>query len=247
MQWTDDGIVLGARAHGETGAILDVLTHAQGRHLGLVKGGRGRRLGPALQPGNSLRIVWRARLENHLGQFLIEPLTLRAGRLLGSAAALHGLGYLTALMRLLPEREPQPGLYQAVTIALDHLETPLVAAALIGRIELQLLGELGFGLDLESCAVTGATQELTHVSPRTGRAVSARAAAAYSDRLLKLPAFLRNGFVGEGLERDDLAASFALTGHFLTRHVLEPRGLPAPPARAAFIAAVASIADAGGE
>jgi DNA repair protein RecO (recombination protein O) len=247
MQWIDDGIVLGAREHGENSVVLELLTREHGRHLGLVRGGRGRRLSPILQSGNTLRATWHARLDEHLGQYQVEPLMLRAGRFLGSASALHGLNYMGSLMRLLPEREPHPGLHDALGIALDHLDAPQVAAALIARIELQLLTELGFGLDLESCAVTGATQELTHVSPRSGRAVSARVAEAYRDRLLPLPAFLRNGFVGDGLESSEVLACFALTGHFLTRNVLEPRGLAPLLARDAFIASIGSVANPGGQ
>jgi hypothetical protein len=133
MEWRDEGIVIGLRRHGETSSIVEAMTRVHGRHMGLVRGGRAPRLGAALQPGNSLGLVWRARLDEHLGVFRVEPLSLRAGRLLSSALALAGLGYLGALLRLLPERDPHEGLFDALSVIVDHLDDPSLAPALVAR------------------------------------------------------------------------------------------------------------------
>lgn len=246
MDWTDEGIVIGTRRHGESSAILEAMTRLRGRHLGLVRGGRSSRLSPVLQPGNGVRLHWRARLDEHLGNFTVEATVFRAGRLMETSASLHGLAYLCALLRLLPEREPDEGLHAAACVLLDHLGDASLAAAMTVRFEIALLGKLGFGLDLSACAATGATQELCYVSPRSGRAVSARAGAPYADRLLTLPAFARSDFIGESVTPAEVAAGFALTGHFLARQVFEPRGLTLPDERAAFLAAALGEARQGG-
>lgn len=239
MQWTDDGLVLGARRHGESGAILELMTPDHGRHLGLVHGGRARRLQPILQPGNTVRAVWRARIDDGLGTYSVEPIDLAAARLIGSRLALYGLAHLAGLLRLLPERDPHPGLHEAAMVVVGHLDDPDVAPALMVRFEVAMLAELGFGLDLSACAATGATDDLAYVSPRTARAVSIAAGEPYRDRLLPLPAFLT---VGGTAGPDAVSAGFRLTGHFLDRHVWDPRGLGPPPERARFVAAVADWA-----
>src|SRR5271168_2195401 len=193
MQWTDEGIVLGVKRHGETSVILELMTLERGRHLGLVRGGVGTRLRGVLQPGNSLRATWRARLDEHLGNYVVEAINLRAAVYLPSAHAVHGVTHLAALCRLLAEREPHAAIYQALEMVLDHLDDPRVAAPMIARFELDFLAELGFGLDLGSCAATGATSDLIYVSPRSGRAVSRAAGEVYRDKLLRLPAFLGTG------------------------------------------------------
>ena len=235
MEWTDNGIVLGTRRHGEANAILEVMTRDRGRHLGLVRGGGGSRLRPLLQPGNSVRVVWRARLDEHLGHYAVEPLRLHGASQLASAHVVYGVMHLCALCRLLPERDPHPDVYDRLADILDRLDDPLAAATQLVRFELQMLTELGFGLDLTSCAATGARSELDYVSPKSGRAVSRGAGAPWQDRLLRLPAFL-SGSVTPSL--DDIADGFALTGFFLARHVLEPRGLAFAETRAGFVAAV---------
>lgn len=237
MEWTDEGIVLGVRRHGEANAILELMTRTHGRHLGLVRGGAGSRMRPVLQPGNLLRAVWRARLDEHLGNFAVEGLHLRAGGLLTSSHAVFGLTHLAALTRLLPERDPHEGVFESLGVILDHLDEPASAAALVVRFELLLLSELGFGLDLDACAVTGSTERLAYVSPKSGRAVSADAGEEWRDRLLPLPAFLVERSAPSTID-DDIARAFALTGYFLSRHVYEPRGVPLPDARAHFLAAV---------
>jgi len=236
MQWTDEGIVLGVKRHGETSVILELMTAGRGRHLGLVRGGAGRQLRGVLQPGNSLRATWRARLDEHLGHYAVEGITLRAAGFLTAAHAVHGVTHLSALCRLLAEREPHARIFLALEAILDALDDPLAAAILIARFELAFLAELGFGLDLSSCAATGTTAELIYVSPRSGRAVSRAAGAAYRDKLLRLPGFLHAEDEPAGAA--DLADAFALTGFFLERHAFAPRGLAAPAARARFVGAV---------
>ena len=245
MEWTDEGIVVGVRRHGEANAILDVLTVGHGRHLGLVRGGAGSRLRPVLQPGNAIQVNWRARLDEHLGHYTVEALRLRAAAFLTQSHALYGLAHLCALMRLLPERDPHPELYAAFDGILEVLADARGAAVLVARFELQLLAELGFGLDLEECAATGAREQLVYVSPKSGRAVSLQAGAPWHDRLLALPAFLSDDADRTPVATEELAAGFALTSFFLNRYVLQPRGAAMPEERARFVAA--ALRATGGE
>jgi DNA repair protein RecO (recombination protein O) len=237
MEWTDTGIVLGARRHGEANAILELMTREHGRHLGLVRGGAGSRLKPVLQPGNAVMATWRARLDEHLGYFTVEGVDLRAASYLADAHAVFGVTHLSALCRLLPERDPHEAVFEALDVTLTALADPATVAVLTARFELQLLAELGFGLDLTACAVTGTSADLVYVSPKSGRAVSRAAGEPWRDRLLALPAFLAEEEVPTPTT-DELAAGFALTGFFLGRHVYEARGETMPEARAHFIAAV---------
>ncbi len=236
MQWTDEGIVIGVKRHGEANAILELMTREHGRHLGLVRGGFGSRLKPVLQPGNTLSANWRARLDEHLGNYTVEPMRQRASDFFGSSHAIYGVSHLAAMMRLLPERDPHAGLYSVFEEVLDRLEDPVLAAPLAVRFELQLLSELGFGLDLEQCASTGVRADLIYVSPKSGRAVSREAGEPWADKMLRLPAFLRDPAADPA--DNDVADGFALTGFFLARHVLEPRGLTLTDERAHFIAAI---------
>lgn len=236
MEWQDRGVVLGGRAYGETSVIVELLTAAHGRHLGLVRGGRSRRLRPVLQPGNAVAATWRARMDDHMGSYAIEGLALRAARVLDSAAALHAVNHLCGLARLLPEREPHPVLHGMLDATLEGIEDPDALALRMVQFELAFLTELGFGLDLLACAATGAREDLHYVSPRTGRAVSAGAAGVYADRLLDLPEFLRPGGGAAPVSAEDLASAFRLTDHFLARDVLSPRNLPAFTSRRAYLA-----------
>jgi DNA repair protein RecO (recombination protein O) len=236
MQWTDEAIVLGAKRHGETSVILELITLERGRHLGLVRGGAGTRMRGVLQPGNSLRATWRARLDEHLGHFAVEGINLRAANFLDAAHAVHGVTHLAALCRLLAEREPHAAIYGALDAILDELDDPSRAAPAIARFELAFLAELGFGLDLQSCAATGVTADLIYVSPRSGRAVSRNAGEPYRDKLMALPAFLRADDAAASAA--DLTDAFALTGFFLDRHAFAARGLAVPEARAQFVTAV---------
>ena len=238
MEWTDTGLVLGARRHGETSVILEIMTAAHGRHLGLVRGGRSRALQPVLQPGNSVRLVWRARLDEHLGSFVVEPMRSRVARLMAQPFALHGLNHLSGLLHLLPERDPHVALYDMADALAEHLDDVSLAPDLLVRFELALLADFGFGLDLERCALSGETSELAFVSPRSGRAVNRDAAAPWRERLLALPAFLAEPAGMSRIEGDDIAAAFRLTGHFLEREVFTPRGQALPVARTLFLAAL---------
>ncbi|MGD9740039.1 MAG: DNA repair protein RecO [Bauldia sp.] len=238
MQWTDEGIILATRRHGESSLILELMTAAHGRHLGLVRGGRSRRQQPFLQPGNSVDVQWRARLDEHLGNFAVEPIAERASRLMEGPTGIYGIQMLATLLRLLPERDPHPALYAALGAILDALDGPMTGGELLVRFELAVLNELGFGLDLASCAATGSNEALAYVSPRTGRAVSEAAGAPYRTKLLRLPAFLTGDRSLRAAGGADLRDAFALTGYFLDRHVHEPRGIEPSPARERFIALI---------
>ena len=237
MEWRDEGIILGTRKHGETSAILEVMTRVHGRHLGIVRGGRSRRQQPVLQAGNRVDLIWRARLDEHLGTFQAEPIELNAARLFDSASAVYGLQTLAAHLRLLPERDPHQGLYDTFVVMLGHLDEPSEAAELMVRFELLMLEELGFGLDLARCAATGMRENLVYVSPKSGRAVSSEAGEPWGAKMLALPPFLRHG-TNARAEAGDIDAAFRLTGFFLTRHVYEPRGLTEPESRAGLLAAL---------
>ena len=237
MHWTDNGIIIGTRRHGETSLIVELMTPGHGRHLGLVRGGRSRKMQPLLQPGNSVSATWRARLDEHLGNFSLEPTRQRAADLMGSASGLYGIQVLGSLIRLLPERDPHPAIYEALEAVIDWLDDPVLAGAFVVRFELRMLEELGFGLDLDTCAASGGTQDLVYVSPKTGRAVSRNAGEPWKDKLLNLPTFLRQG-PGTTPDRDDLANAFALTTFFLERHVYVPRAVRPPEARTRLVALI---------
>jgi DNA repair protein RecO (recombination protein O) len=237
MDWSDEGIFLSAKPLGEANAVAEVLTRAHGRHLGLTRGGRSRRIRPLLQPGNLLRVTWRARLSEHLGGFNVELIEAHAARVLDDAAALSAIGSLAGLARLLPERDPHPELYVATVEVLRAFDRPNIWPALLVRWELQLLQELGFGLDLSACAATGTDTDLIYVSPRSGQAVSRDAGKPYCSKLLKLPAFVLDE--AAIADADDIAAGFALSGHFLERDVLAPHGLSMPQARERLIGLLA--------
>ena len=239
MEWTDEGIVLGVRRHGESSAIVELLTREHGRHLGLVRGGSSARMRPLLQPGNSVTAVWRARLDEHLGNYAVEGLDLAAAQFLDTSHAVYGVTHLAALARLLPERDPHQDIYEMLEHTLDDFDDAGAAAVHLVRFELAMLSELGFGLDLENCAATGETTDLVYVSPKSGGAVSRTAGEPWRDRLLRLPAFLRRSEDGVNSWTDqDLQDGFQLTGLFLLRHVLEPRGQGHSDARDGFINAV---------
>ncbi len=231
MQWSDEGIVLSVKPHGETAAVVELWTRSHGRHLGLVHGGRSRRLRPLLQTGNHVDATWKARLSDQLGNVSLELRRAYAAEAMDEAGTLAALATLAAFTRLLPERDPHPNLYEITLFVLGFLNDPTVWPALLVRWELALLEELGFGLDLTKCAATGSNDQLIYVSPRTGRAVSASAGEPYRDRLLPLPAFL-TGRRGAAVTRRDIEDGFRLTGHFLKTRVLDPRGEPMPDSRA---------------
>jgi DNA repair protein RecO (recombination protein O) len=228
MEWRDEGIILAVRSHGETSAIAEIFSAEHGRCMGMVRGGRSRHMRPVLQAGNLVSLVWRARLEEHLGNFTLEPVSLRAGFIIENALRLTGLGSLTALAQVLPEREPHPKLYEAMRIVLEAIDHDELWPALMVRWEMGLLDELGFGLDLSKCASTGQADELVYVSPKTGKAVSRDAGKPYHDRLFGLPDFLKGGFAATA---GQVCEGMKLTGYFLERHVFDPRNVPLPQAR----------------
>jgi DNA repair protein RecO (recombination protein O) len=229
MDWTDEGIVVATRKHGESAAIITLLTRTHGRHAGLVRGGAGRSARGLYQPGNTVVAHWRARLAEHLGSYACEPVRSHAAGLLDRAGALAALASACALADVvLPEREPHPSVYEATLALLDALASERFAEAYV-RWELALLAELGFGLDLTRCAATGSNDGLAFVSPRTGRAVSAAAGEPYRDKLLVLPPFL---IADEAAPMTDVLAGLSLTGHFLDRCVFAPEGRAMPQARA---------------
>ena len=236
MDWTDEGIVIAARKHGETSAILTLLTHGHGRHLGLVRGGAGRRARGLYQPGNTVAAHWRARLSEHLGTYSCEPVAANAATLFDRSGALAALAAACALAdAALPEREPHPTAYAALLDLVAALLGTGWAEAYV-RWELALLAELGFGLDLASCAATGVNDGLAFVSPRTGRAVSAAAGEPYRARLLTLPVFLIQE--AQAATTEDILAGLALTGHFLERCVFAPDGRSLPAARTRLVDAM---------
>jgi len=228
MEWRDEGVILSVRRHGETSAIAEILTAGHGRCLGLVRGGRSRLQRPVLQAGNAVQAVWRARLEEQLGTYVLEPLDLRAGAIMEEPFRLDGLSTLAGLAGLLPEREPHGRVYEGLRIVLGAIEQDEVWPALLVRWEMGLLDELGFGLDLSECAATGRNEDLIYVSPKSGKAVSRTAGEPYKDRLFRLPGFLQ---ANVDASVADVLDGLKLTGYFLHRHVFEPRGATMPEQR----------------
>ena len=238
MEWSDQGLVLGVRHHGETSAIAELMTQNHGRYLGLVRGGRSRKMRPVLQIGNLVNVTWRARLDEHLGQYTIEPEKSRAASIIADRASLYCAQIIVAHLHLLPERQINKQLYNAANIILDNAVDVNIAAHLIIRFEVALLEELGFGLDLAKCVVSGKTGDLTWVSPKSGCAVSRIEGAPWAGKLLPLPSFLVPGQLdatssdnASSATGSELSAGFALTGHFLSRHVYIPRAIKAPDER----------------
>lgn len=228
MEWNDEAIVLSVRRHGEGSAVAHLLTRNHGRHAGFVRGGAGKEGRGTLQPGNEVTAWWRGRLVEQLGHFRCELTHAHAAMVLDDAGRLCCLGAACAVTdTVLPERDPNEAAYAGLAALLDALPGAEWPAAYV-RWELALLGALGFGLDLAACAASGVTENLAYVSPRSGRAVSARAGAPYSERLLPLPGFLRDG--GPAATAD-VAAGLRLTGHFLHHHVLAPQNAAMPAAR----------------
>lgn len=229
IEWRDEGTVLAVRPHGETSAIVEVFTQGHGRHAGLVRGGASRRLRGTLQPGTRVAAVWTARLEDHLGNYRLEPLRSRSALVLADRLALAGLAAVTAILtRSLPERDAHPRLYARTEALLDLLGEGDVWPLAYLQWELALLEETGFGLALDSCAVTGSATDLVYVSPKSGRAVSRNAAGDWAPKLLPLPPVLR----GEGqAAAEDIAAALGTTGWFLAERLAGEAGLPAARAR----------------
>lgn len=237
MEWRDQGILLSSRKHGENSVIIEVFSPIHGRHAGIVRGGTSRKIAPILQPGAQLSLTWRARLEDHIGAFTVEPIRSRAAIVMSDRLALAGLNAVTGLLLFaLPDREPHLPLYRRTEILLDLLEHTDVWPLAYMRWELALLEEMGFGLDLSECAVTGRTDGLEFVSPRTGRAVTREGAGEWAEQLLPLPACL----LGHGLAPDiEVIDALRTTGHFLENNLAADLGnRPLPDARARLISLI---------
>ncbi|MEO0944458.1 MAG: DNA repair protein RecO [Pseudomonadota bacterium] len=233
MEWRAEGILLAVRRHGESGAIIDVFTETHGRHAGIVRGGASRKLAPVLQPGTQLEATWRARLEEHLGTFSVEPVKSRA-HLMADRKTLAGLNALAALLAFaLPEREVHGALYRQTLTVLEMMEDGPYWPLAYLRWELSLLEELGFGLDLETCAVSGVREGLTFISPKSGRAVAKGSAGQWADKLLPLSPAL----VGQGDgSPQDIRDGLRVTGHFLQTWLAPSLGnKPVPLARQRFV------------
>lgn len=236
MEWRDEGILLAARPHGESSAIIEVFSGLHGRHGGVVRGGGSRKMAATLQPGAQLDVTWRARLEEQLGSFKVDLMHARAGRVLGDRLALAALSAACALCRYaLPERQPYPGFYSETVTLFDALAQP-GWLRLYAVWELHLLETTGFGLDLQQCAVTGAQTGLAYVSPRTGRAVTEEAAGAYAARLLPLPPALIDA--NAEMTAADMRHALQLSGYFLHHWLAVAAGRALPEARARLIAAL---------
>ena len=234
MEWASVGYVLSVKKHGETSAIIDVLTPDHGRHAGLVRGGVSRKLRPVLQPGNKIQVEWHARLSEYLGTFTVEALTSRAAEVMDDRLMLSALNAMTAMAKeTLPEREIHTRVYQAFEVLLNNLDNPDIWPVLYVQWEAGLLQALGYGLDLSACAATGANDQLTHVSPRSGRAVSASAAEPYLDKLYALPQFMMGAPFATPV---DIANGLALTGYFLETRLQWGVNRTLPEARAQMIA-----------
>jgi DNA repair protein RecO (recombination protein O) len=235
MRITTPAIVCALRSHGEHGAVVRLMTPEHGLQAAYVRGARGRRMRPVLIGGNLVEAQLSARTETQLPQASIELVHSRAPLLSEPlpAAAIEWATVLTATA--LPEGQPYPSLYQALDGLLEAIEAAPAASgwgAALVQYELLLLAELGFGLDLERCAVTGSNDDLVAVSPKSGRAVSAAEAEPYAGRLLPLPSFVRDGGRASW---EDIAAGLDLSGHFLLRHVLSERQTPTAEARARLV------------
>lgn len=238
MEWTDEALILGTRKYGEADAIIDVLTHSRGRQRGFVKGGFGRRQRGILQPGNSINAIWRSRVEANLGRFTVELTHSRAADLFEDIIRLSGMSAISYLLiSVLPEREECTNIYVALEAIFDLLcdhNAPLDECGMgVTLFEAGLLSQLGFGLDLTSCASTGETENLIYVSPKSARAVSKEAGYPYRDKLFSLPPFMR----GESAmaNQEDIFNGLTLTGYFLERHVLNPVNKTLPEARHRFL------------
>ncbi|MEL6365144.1 MAG: DNA repair protein RecO [Pseudomonadota bacterium] len=244
MEWSDEGVVLSARAHGENHAVVELFTERHGRAAGLVYGGQGRNKAPMLQTGNGVAATWSAKSEGQLGRFALEPMAPRAALALANAEALRHLTAACGVVAAtLAEREPHPALYDAFLVLLDAVDDGTVFAPLLAKFELMLLQDLGFGLALDRCVATGAKGPnlvLTHVSPKSGGAVSAEAAEPYKDKLLPLPAFLWRP--GEEPTADEVRDALRLSRHFIESRILHPADRQAPEARMKVEEGVAALA-----
>jgi DNA repair protein RecO (recombination protein O) len=241
IEWRDEGALIRVRKHGESSAIIEVFTPSRGLTAGIVRGGTSRKIAPTLQPGAQLDVTWKARLEDHLGSFTVEPIRSRTAQVMQDRLALAGLNAVTGLLSfLLPDREAHAPLYARTIQLLDLLGQNDVWPLAYLQWEVALLDEMGFGMDLSACAVSGLNDDLFYVSPRTGRAVSRLAAGEWADRLLPLPHVL----LGKGdADLNEIVLALRTTGHFLNNHLAKSLGnLPIPEARQRLIDAMKRLA-----
>ena len=227
IEWRDEGVLLAVRKHGEAAVIVEFFTQHHGKHAGVVRGGAGRRQGPILQPGGQFEVVWKARLEEHMGAFTVEPMRSRAAQVMADPLALAGLTSVVGLLNFaLPERAQHGALYSASINLLDLICVTEAWPLAYLHWEMQLLEDLGFGLDLSCCVVSGTTEELAYVSPKSGRAVAAHHAGRWKTQLLPLaPCMIGQSVADNG----EIAAGLRTTGHFLEKWLapsLGDRGLP---------------------
>lgn len=228
MEWADEGIVLGAKRHGENALIVNLLTRDHGRHAGLVRGGAGKKARGLYEQGNLLQAKWRGRLEEHLGAYTCELIDANAARVMTDPDRLSCLTSACAVAEAaLPEREPHPAVFDGLLALIASMDGEGWAGDYV-RWELGLLNELGFGLDLSVCAATGVNEDLVYVSPKSGRAVSAGAGEIYKDKLLALPCFLETGGLGTA---EELQQGLTLSGYFLNRHVFSANEREMPKSR----------------
>ncbi|MEO9862467.1 MAG: DNA repair protein RecO [Yoonia sp.] len=237
ISWTDDAALLATRPFGETSVIIEVFSEEHGRHAGVVRGGTSRKVAPLLQPGAQLSVTWKARLDQHLGSFTVEPIRSRAAAAMGDRLSLAGLNAVCGLLTMvLPEREAHAPLYDRTMGLLDLLgQTDIWPLAYL-RWEQALLEEMGFGMDLSACAVRGVNEDLAFVSPKSGKAVSRDAAGEWADRLLALPPVL----AGKGdATPDEIVKALATTGYFIENRLIKSLGdRPMPAARARLLDAI---------
>jgi DNA repair protein RecO (recombination protein O) len=241
IEWRDEGALIRVRKHGESSAIIEVFTPSRGLTAGIVRGGTSRKIAPTLQPGAQLDVTWKARLEDHLGSFTVEPIRSRTAQVMQDRLALAGLNAVTGLLSfLLPDREAHAQLYARTIQLLDLLGQNDVWPLAYLQWEVALLDEMGFGMDLSACAVSGLNDDLFYVSPRTGRAVSRLAAGEWADRLLPLPHVL----LGKGdADLNEIVLALRTTGHFLNNHLAKSLGnLPIPEARQRLVDAMKRLA-----
>ena len=234
MEWREEGLLLNMRSHGESSAIASVFTRDHGLHSGIVRGGQSRKMAPLLQSGAQLDLTWRARLEDHLGSFVVEPIRSRAAAVLGSRMALAGAGVVVAMLQFaLPEREPHKDLYDKTLPLMDLLGQDAIWPLAYLQWEMSFLTELGFGLELDKCAATGMRDDLAFISPKSGRAVSRTGAGEWADRMLPLVPCMK----GEGEAEDaDILSALETTGFFLKTRLAEGQvGKPLPDARGRFL------------
>lgn len=253
MDWSDDGIVLASRRHGETSAIVTLLTRERGAHAGMVKGGFSKRTRSTIEPGNRVHATWRARLAEHLGNYHLESLHSHGAQLLDTPDRLAALAAALAVSAAaLPEREPHPALFEVLSAFLEALEHDDIGrhtqgwGSLYIKWEVGLLQELGFRLDLEHCAATGVSEDLVWVSPKSGRAVSREAGLPYENKLLALPPFLSQSG-GIANTTSEVLQGLKLTGYFLDRHIFAPHEKQLPQARARLIERLVYLEEQNGD